>query len=926
MKHTILTSIICLLTTTMCGVHTAHADEDRGAQFGACCLNTGGCEMVKDEAQCIDYNGTYAGDGTSCDDKPPHCEEEVWGACCMGEECADLTDWECGNSGGSFYADVFCNEFFCLAPEAACCIGDECIVSTEADCDGEYMGDGTDCSVNYCVSDNGACCYGNGEFCAELPNSSGQGLCEDIFNGTWMGAGTSCGEINCLGGACCFVDLDQNSTCVDGYTEYDCKMAGGDHYYGDGSTCAAEGAECATYYGACCFDGTLCEDSVRQVDCEYSGGVFLGEDSTCADEGSTCTTGACCWEKFMDCSHTDYNDCESSGGTWLGHDSSCDIEGEYCDPGPYGACCYGDNCASTYQWECTYNGGSWIGGNCTDCTCTYCGTCCFGETCLEDVPNNDCESAGGIWMGNVSCTEELCAPPPPTGACCVESQCTVETEEDCSGLYLGDDMPCDGNPCGNDGGDGPFIGIAYDVLGTDLVTDSESTWTVDVYAVLAAGCRLDAIAGDINQSKMVSTTGSFYQHPFGGPTSQGINPALFPPYPDLEFDSFMTIGLSDQNGNALSDIGIDWTDFESGGAVNSTDGSWYVTPADAQGDSDSFQDQFCEDNNGVRIARLTVRGLDSIVFFEALFQGKDVDGVTWQDSELMAIAYDDCDPPTSCVGDINLDGTVDVLDLLQVIGNWGPCTSCPADIDGNAVVDVIDLLEVIANWGPCPEEACSDGWDCAIGDDIEDYACDDGGGTCTVVFPSDDTTLGGTGISFNIEGIGPLWRDDHSLTETFACAEPSINSLSLVIDIDNAMDDFGGTAMHTWDVRVNGTSVGQFSVITGQDEINESFSFSSVAHVGGDYVIQLQATNHVYSGGGSYHMAYTGSDDHSVELGNNSNCYCFGLEDGSNACVSLFSNDCLDYDPCSEDGECPPGYECVTTTCCPYPVCMPICE
>ena len=68
----------------------------------------------------------------------------------------------------------------------------------------------------------------------------------------------------------------------------------------------------------------------------------------------------------------------------------------------------------------------------------------------------------------------------------------------------------------------------------------------------------------------------------------------------------------------------------------------------------------------------------------------------------MAIAYDDCDPPTSCVGDINLDGTVDVLDLLQVIGNWGPCTSCPADIDGNAVVDVIDLLEVIANWGPCP--------------------------------------------------------------------------------------------------------------------------------------------------------------------------------------------------------------------------------
>ena len=62
----------------------------------------------------------------------------------MGEECADLTDWECGNSGGSFYADVFCNEDPCAPETGACCIGDECIVSTEADCDGEYMGDGTE--------------------------------------------------------------------------------------------------------------------------------------------------------------------------------------------------------------------------------------------------------------------------------------------------------------------------------------------------------------------------------------------------------------------------------------------------------------------------------------------------------------------------------------------------------------------------------------------------------------------------------------------------------------------------------------------------------------------------------------------------------------------------------------------------------------
>ena len=46
---------------------------------------------------------------------------------------------------------------------------------------------------------------------------------------------------------------------------------------------------------------------------------------------------------------------------------------------------------------------------------------------------------------------------------------------------------------------------------------------------------------------------------------------------------FVTIELLTLEGNALSDIGIDWTAFETGGAVNSTDGSWFITPDDPQG-------------------------------------------------------------------------------------------------------------------------------------------------------------------------------------------------------------------------------------------------------------------------------------------------------------------------------------------------------
>jgi len=52
-----------------------------------------------------------------------------------------------------------------------------------------------------------------------------------------------------------------------------------------------------------------------------------------------------------------------------------------------------------------------------------------------------------------------------------------------------------------------------------------------------------------------------------------------------------------------------------------------------------------------------------------------------------------------CPADITGDGVVDVLDLLEVLSQWG--TSGDADITGDGIVDVLDLLEVLAAWGPC---------------------------------------------------------------------------------------------------------------------------------------------------------------------------------------------------------------------------------
>jgi hypothetical protein len=54
----------------------------------------------------------------------------------------------------------------------------------------------------------------------------------------------------------------------------------------------------------------------------------------------------------------------------------------------------------------------------------------------------------------------------------------------------------------------------------------------------------------------------------------------------------------------------------------------------------------------------------------------------------------------SCLGDLNGDAVVNVVDILEIISEWGS-TNSPADINTDGIVDVADLLIVVGNWGPC---------------------------------------------------------------------------------------------------------------------------------------------------------------------------------------------------------------------------------
>jgi hypothetical protein len=55
-----------------------------------------------------------------------------------------------------------------------------------------------------------------------------------------------------------------------------------------------------------------------------------------------------------------------------------------------------------------------------------------------------------------------------------------------------------------------------------------------------------------------------------------------------------------------------------------------------------------------------------------------------------------------CPADTNVDGVVDVEDLVNVITSWNTANPA-ADVDDDGVVGVEDLVAVILAWGLCPE-------------------------------------------------------------------------------------------------------------------------------------------------------------------------------------------------------------------------------
>jgi hypothetical protein len=72
------------------------------------------------------------------------------------------------------------------------------------------------------------------------------------------------------------------------------------------------------------------------------------------------------------------------------------------------------------------------------------------------------------------------------------------------------------------------------------------------------------------------------------------------------------------------------------------------------------------------------------------------EAVAWLEDELFGV----------CPWDVTGDDTVDVADLVALLGEWGPeGGGGPADFNGDGIVDSRDLVDLLAAWGPCPSGA-----------------------------------------------------------------------------------------------------------------------------------------------------------------------------------------------------------------------------
>jgi hypothetical protein len=237
---------------------------------------------------------------------------------------------------------------------------------------------------------------------------------------------------------------------------------------------------------------------------------------------------------------------------------------------------------------------------------------------------------------------------------------------------------------------GSFTELTYELVGYNTVG------TMDTYRVYAnftdPGDQLVAVFGHDEANLSITSETGFYQDALGGPTPALINPDLFDAFPDLAYDTWITVGGED-NSAAVNQIGIDFSDFEAGNSLiinDFTGGSVFIYPG--------LEPAAFPDADGrVLVGQFTTDGevdlLINLQYRTAAGSNPQVTGLT--------LNFPDTPP---CPGDWNNDGLISISDMLMVLSEFGCAEGCNYDMSGDGSVTTTDILQMLSLFGStCPE-------------------------------------------------------------------------------------------------------------------------------------------------------------------------------------------------------------------------------
>jgi hypothetical protein len=358
-------------------------------------------------------------------------------------------------------------------------------------------------------------------------------------------------------------------------------------------------------------DGTCDELEIAGcTDSEASNydGSATDEDGSCTYPLPGCTLQSAC--NYNPAATTNDGSCEFTSCVGCLDGAACNFDGDAlyndqseCEFPPFYYGCDG-NCLSDVDGDgiCDET------DNCSDATaCNYDDT--FNLPCAEVDACGVCGGDGVDTDGDGVCDSEEVFGCDITDACNYDS---AVTENDGSCSY-----------CGCPATDANFDGYEVVVEPVMLHTSGELAGLTTYRLYLETDHPDDMVTsftGNGEWGLEINTTSSFYQHFAGGWSALGQNLALMEQFPELAYDSYVTVqldGPADMSAMEINPIALPgaWVnEFESGQNITINDfigSGWYVTPDGVNINVD--------ENNRMLFAQLTTDGIISGQFRTQVF-------------------------------------------------------------------------------------------------------------------------------------------------------------------------------------------------------------------------------------------------------------------------------------------------------------------